>query len=67
MDQILYDLTYWFDYGTRMVLHHPLTTLTAVVGAFLFNQALGAMKLIGGVLTFSLAALTALFIDWLMF
>jgi hypothetical protein len=50
-----------------MVLHHPLTTLTAVVGAFLFNQALGAMKLIGSVLTFSLAALTALFIDWLMF
>ena len=43
MDQIMYDLTYWFDYTMRMVLHHPLTSLIAVVGAFLFHQALGAL------------------------
>ena len=67
MNQIMNDLTYWFDYTMRMVLHHPLTALTAVVGAFLFHQALGAMKLITSVITFALAALTALWLDWLMF
>ena len=67
MDQIMYDLTYWFDYTMRMVLHHPLTSLIAVVGAFLFHQALGAMKLITSVITFALAGLTALLLDWLMF
>lgn len=67
MDQLINDLTYWFDYTMRMVLHHPLTSLTAVVGAFLFHQALGAMKLITSVITFALAALTALLLDRLIF
>jgi hypothetical protein len=67
MNQIMYDLTYWFDYSMRMVLHHPLLSLTAVVGAFLFHQVLGAMKLITSVITFALAALTALLLEWLMF
>jgi hypothetical protein len=67
MNQIMNDLTYWFDYSMHMVLHHPLTSLTAVVGAFLFHQALGAMKFITSVIAFALAALTALFLDRLMF
>jgi hypothetical protein len=67
INQIINDLTYWFDYGMHMVLHHPFTSLTAVVGAFLFHQALGAMKLITSVIAFVLAALTALFLDWLVF
>ena len=67
VNQIMYDLTYWFDYTTRMVLNHPLISVTAVVGAFLFQQTLGAMKLISSVITFALAALTALFLGWLMF
>ena len=67
MNQIMNDLTYWFDYTMHMVLHHPLTSLTAAVGAFFFHQALGAMKLITSVITFALAALTALLLDWLMF
>ena len=67
VNQIIYDLTYWFDYTKGMVLNHPLTSVTAVVGAFLFQQTLGAMKLISSVITFALAALTALFLGWLMF
>ena len=67
MNQIMSDLTYWFDYTMHMVLHHPLTSLIAIVGAFLFHQALGAMKLITSVITFALAGLTALLLDWLMF
>jgi hypothetical protein len=49
------------------VLHHPLISVAAVVGAFLFHQALGAMKLISSVIAFALATLTALFLGWLMF
>lgn len=67
MNQIMNELTYWFDYSILMVRHYPLTSLTGVVGAFLFHQALGAMKFITSVITFTLAALTALWLDWLMF
>ena len=67
VNQILYDLTYWFDYSMHMVLHHPVISVAAVVGAFLFHQALGAMKLISSVIAFALATLTALFLGWLMF
>jgi hypothetical protein len=67
INQIMNDLTYWFDYSMGMVVHHPLTSLTAVVGAFLFHQALGAMKLITSVIAFALATLTAVFLDRLMF
>lgn len=67
MDQIMYDLTYWFDYSVRMVLDHPLISVTAVVGGFLFYQALGAMKLIIGAIIVALVALTALLFDWLTF
>ena len=66
MDQILYDLTYWFDYSMRMVLDHPLVSLTAVVAALLAYQALSAMKLIVSVITYALAALAALLLGWLM-
>jgi hypothetical protein len=67
LNQIMYDLTYWFDYGMSMVLKHPVISAAAVLGAFLFHQALSAMKLISSVITFALAALTALFFGWLMF
>ena len=55
VNQIMYDLTYWFDYTTRMMLNHPLISVTTVVGAFLFHQILGAMKLISSVITFALS------------
>ena len=67
MNQIMYDLTYWFDFTTRVVRHHPLISVAAVVVAFLFYQALGVMKLIGTVISFALAAVTALFLGWLVF
>ena len=65
--RVVNDLTYWFDYSTYMVLHHPFTSLTTVVGAFLFYQGLGGVKLITTAITFALAGVTALFFDWLMF
>ena len=67
LNQIMYDLTYWFDYSTHTVLNHPVISVAAVLGVFLFQQALSAMKLISSVITFALAALTALFLGWLMF
>ncbi|HZD41060.1 MAG TPA: hypothetical protein VE131_10090 [Terriglobales bacterium] len=65
--QLMYDLAYWFDYGTYVVLHHPFISLTTMAGALLFHQALAGMKLITGVITFAVAAVTALFLDWLIF
>ena len=66
MNEILYDLTYWFDYSTRMVLDYPLLSVTAVVGAVICHQAIGAMKLIVSVITFVVAALTALLLGWFL-
>ena len=65
MDQFMYDLAYCFDYSMRMVLDHPFLSVVAVVAAFLAYQALSAMKLILSVITFALAALTALLVGWL--
>ena len=67
LDQIMHDLTYWFDYSMLMVLNHPFISVAAILGAFLFYQALSAINLIGTAITFALAALTALFLGWLMF
>ena len=64
MNQIMYDLTYWFDYGMHMVLNHPLISAAAVLGAFLFHQTVGAIKLI---LSFGLAVVTAIILRILMF
>jgi hypothetical protein len=44
LNQIVYELTYWFDYGMHMVLNHPLISAAAVLGAFLFHQTVGAIK-----------------------
>jgi hypothetical protein len=64
INQIVYDLTYWFDYGMHMVLNHPLISAAAVLGTFVFHQTVGAIKLI---LSFGLAVVTAMILRVLMF
>ncbi len=64
MNRIMYDLTYWFDYSIHMVLNHPLISAAAVLGAFVFYQTVGAIKLI---LSFGLAVVTAILLRMLMF
>src|SRR5512147_2864736 len=44
-NQIMYDLTYWFDFIILVVRHHPLVSVATVLVAFLFYQALSVMKL----------------------
>jgi hypothetical protein len=63
MNQIMYDLTYWFDFSVRMVRNHPLVSVTAVLVAFLFPlpHALNTMKLIS-IISFGLALVTAIFL-----
>jgi len=64
LNQIVYELTYWFDYGMHMVLNHPLISAAAVLGGFLFHQTVGAIKLI---FSFGLAVITAIILRMLMF
>ncbi len=64
MTRIMYDLTYWFDYSIHMVLNHSLISAAAVLGAFVFYQTVGAIKLI---LSFGLAVVTAILLRMLMF
>jgi hypothetical protein len=66
MNQIIYDLTYWFDFSIFMVRNHPLIWVATVLFAFLFHQALSVMKLIG-IISFGLAGVTAIILGALMF
>jgi len=67
INQIMYDLTYWFDLSMRMVRNHPLVSVTAVLVAFLFPvpHALNTMKLFG-IISFGLAV-TGILLGVLMF
>ena len=66
MNQIMYELTYWFDYMMLVVRHHPLISVATVLVAFLFYQALSVMKLIGAIISFGLAVVTAILLEMLM-
>jgi hypothetical protein len=66
MNQIMYDLTYWFDFIMLVVRNHPLISVASVLVAFLFYQALGVMKLIGTIISFGLAVVTAILLEMLM-
>ena len=68
MNQIMYDLAYWFDFSMRMVRNHPLVSVTAVLVAFLFPlpHALNTMKLFG-IISFGLAVVTAILLGVLIF
>jgi hypothetical protein len=67
MNQIIYELTYWFDFSMRMVVNHPFISAIAVLVAFLSYQVLSAMKLIGGIISLVLGLVTAIFLGLLMF
>jgi multidrug efflux pump subunit AcrB len=66
MNQIMYDLTYWFDFIILVVRHHPLISVATALVAFLLYQALSVMKLIGTIISFGLAVVTAILLEMLM-
>ena len=59
----LYDLTYWFDFTMLMARNHPLVSVTTLLIGFLFHKALSTMKVIAMIISFSLATVTAIFLD----
>ena len=60
------DLTYWFDFSMRMVLNHPLMSVATVLVAYLYYQTLGALKLVGTIISFGLAVVMAILLKVLM-
>jgi len=66
MSQIMYDLTYWFDFSMLVVRNHPFISVAAVLVGFIFYQALGTLKPIGTIISFGLAVVTAIFLEMLM-
>ncbi|MGN6717702.1 MAG: hypothetical protein ACTHLX_09950 [Candidatus Binatia bacterium] len=66
MNQIMYDLTYWFDFIILVVRHHPLMSVATAWVAFLLYQALSVMKLIGTIISFGLAVVTAILLQMFM-
>jgi len=66
MDQIIYNLSYWFVFIVLAVRHHPLISVATLLVAFLFYQTLGVMKVVGTIISFGLAVATAILLDILM-
>lgn len=50
----------------RMVLNHPLMSVATVLVAYLYYQALGALKLVGTIISFGLAVVMAILLKVLM-
>jgi hypothetical protein len=67
INQIIHDLTYWFDFSIHMVRNHPLVSVTAVLIAFISHYALSAMKLTIGIISLGLAMVAAVLLERLMF
>jgi hypothetical protein len=66
MNQIMYDLTYWFDFSMLVVRNHPFISVAAVLVGLIFYQALSTLKLIGTIISFGLTVVTAIFLEMLM-
>ena len=66
INQLMYDLTYWFDFSMSAVVHHPIVSVVTVLVGFIFYQALSTLKLIGTIISFGLAVATAIFLEMLM-
>ena len=65
MNQIMYDLTYWFDFSMLVVRSHPFISVAAVLVGFIFYQALSTLKLVGTIISFGLALVMAALLGWL--
>ena len=66
MNQIIYNLTYWFDFIMLVARHHPLVSVATVLVAFVFYQALSVMKFIAAIFSFGLALGMAILLEMLM-
>ena len=65
INQLMYDLTYWFDLSINAVVHHPIVSVATVLVGFIFYQALSTLKLIGTIISFGLAVVMAILLGWL--
>jgi len=67
INQLINELTQWYDFSVSMMRHHPVITVTAVLVAFVFHYAVSAVKFTIGIISFGLAMIMAFLIQMLMF
>ena len=67
INQIINELTQWFDFSIRMMSHHPVISLTLALLAFVFYYAVSAVKFTLGIISFGLAMIMAFLLQILMF
>ena len=67
INQIINELTQWFDFSIRMMSHHPVISLTLAFLAFVFYYAVSAVKFTLGIISFGLAMIMAFLLQILMF
>jgi len=67
VNQLINELTQWFDFSVSMIRHHPVISVTAVLVGFVFHYAVSAVKFTIGIISFGLAMIMAFLIQMLMF
>ena len=67
INQLINELTQWFDFSVSMMSHHPVVSLTVALLAFVFYYAVSAVKFTIGIISFGLAMIMAFFLQILMF
>ena len=67
INQLINELTQWFDFSVRMMSHHPLISSTVALLAFVLYYAVSAVKFTIGIISFGLAMIMAFVLEILMF
>jgi hypothetical protein len=67
INQLINELTQWFDFSVRMMSLHPLISSTIALLGFVFYYAVSAVKFTIGIISFGLAMIMAFLFQILMF
>ena len=65
INEVINQLTQWFDFGTSMVIHHPLLSVTGALIAYLFYQAITVLQLTGAVISAALGVVMGILLNML--
>ena len=62
INEVINQLTQWFDFSTYMVVHHPVLSVTGALIAYLFYQVITVLQLTGAVISAGLGVVLGIFL-----
>ncbi len=65
INEVINQLTQWFDFSTYMVIHHPVLSVTGALIAYLFYQVVTTLQLTGAIISAGLGVVLGFFLKML--